>query len=179
MCRILPGIHSLEQHLKHLQNQPESYRPQHCPHCGKSGVWSHGRYQRKAPPGEGVAFALEAIFIPRFLCPHCRRSCSRLPACMAPLRRYLWRAQQAVFERLIAGESIRQVSRRLSLSRRTISRWGQWLRRRFDVHALHLRSRFAPLGRAVDWRAFWVGCFERMRLCEAMSWLERAGVVVP
>lgn len=179
MFRILPGIHSLEQHLEHLQHQPESYRPQRCPQCGKAGLWRHGRYERKAPPGEGVAFALDAIFIPRFLCPHCRRSCSRLPASIAPLRQYLWKAQQAVLAGLLAGESIRQVSRRLSLSRRTISRWWQWLRRRFDVHALHLRSRFPPLGRAVDWQAFWVGCFERMGLCEAMSWLDRAGVVVP
>ena len=179
MCRILPGIHSLEQHLEHLQDQPESYRPQRCPQCGKAGLWRHGCYERKAPPGEGVAFALDGLFIPRFLCPHCRRSCSRLPACIAPLRQYLWRVQQAVFERLIAGESIRRVSCTLWPSRRTVSRWWQWLSKQFDVHALHLRSRFPPLGRAVNWQAFWVGCFERMRLCEAMSWLDRAGVVVP
>jgi transposase-like protein len=179
MFRILPGIHSLEQHLAHLVDQPESYRPQRCPHCGKAGVWSHGHYERKAPPSEGVAFALDAIFIPRFLCPHCQRTCSRLPACIAPLRRYLWKVQQAVLARLLAGESIRQVSRTLLPSRRTIARWWQWLRSQFDVHALHLSSRFAELGRAVDWKAFWRGCFERMRLCEAMSWLDRAGVVVP
>ena len=179
MFRILPGIHSLEQHLEQLQHQPESYRPQRCPHCGKAGLWRHGHYERKAPRGEGVAFALSAICIPRFLCPHCRRSCSRLPASIAPRRQYLWKAQQAVLARLLAGESIRQVSRRWLPSRRTLSRWWQWLRGQFDVHAFHLRSRFPSLGRAADWKAFWVGCFERMRLCEAMSWLDRAGVVVP
>ena len=37
MCGILPGIHSLEQHLDHLQDQPESYRPQRCPNAAKRG----------------------------------------------------------------------------------------------------------------------------------------------
>lgn len=63
----------------------------------------HGHYERKAPPGEGVAFELEALFIPRFLCPHCRRTGSRLPTCVAPWRQYLWKAQQAVLEQLLAG----------------------------------------------------------------------------
>ena len=84
-----------------------------------------------------------------------------------------------MFERLLGGQSIRQVAERVLPSRRTIGRWWQWLRTHFDEHALHLRSRFAELGRAVDWKAFWVSCLERMRLCEAMSWLDRAGVVVP
>ncbi len=79
---ILPGIHSLEQHLEHLVHQPESYRPQRCPHCGKAGVWSHGRYERKAPPGEGLAFSLNPLGIPRFRCPHCQRT--PVPLCGLP-----------------------------------------------------------------------------------------------
>ena len=38
MALILPGIHSLVQHLQHLQLQPEAYRPSRCPHCGKARV---------------------------------------------------------------------------------------------------------------------------------------------
>ncbi len=64
-------------------------------------------------------------------------------------------------------------------SRRTVGRWWRWLEARFDVHALHLRSRFAELGRAVDWKGFWSRCFERMSLSEAMGWLDRVGVSVP
>jgi hypothetical protein len=47
-----------------------------------------------------------------------------------------------------------------------------------DLHGLHLRSRFPGLGRAVGWQAFWLRCFERMRLATAMGWLDRMGVSV-
>jgi hypothetical protein len=63
--------------------------------------------------------------------------------------------------------------------RRTIGRWWQSLEGRFDEHALHLRSRFSELGRAVDWKGFWSRCLERMSLAEAMGRLDRAGVSVP
>jgi len=49
----------------------------------------------------------------------------------------------------------------------------------FNTHSLHLRSRFPELGRAMDWKAFWSLCFERMSLGEAMGWLDRVGVRVP
>ena len=81
--------------------------------------------------------------------------------------------------KLILGESIREVARRLRPGRRTIGRWWQWLAASVDAHALHLRSRFAELGRAVDWKGFWALCFERMSLGEAMGWLDHAGVRVP
>ncbi len=80
---------------------------------------------------------------------------------------------------MIAGESIREVARRMWPSRRTIGRWWDWLQAQFDEHSLHLRSRFAELGRAVDWKGFWSRCFERMSLGEAMGWLDRVGVSVP
>ena len=37
MFRILPGIHSLEQRLEHLQSEPEAYRPECCPPSAKPG----------------------------------------------------------------------------------------------------------------------------------------------
>jgi transposase-like protein len=179
MARIVPGIHSPEQHLEHLRSDPEAYRPECCPHCGRAGVWRHGSYERKTPPGEGLAYTLGELRIPRFLCPRCERSCSRLPMGLAPLRHFLWKVQQVVLEGLIAGESIRQVSRRVWPSRRTISRWWQWLGRKFESHAFHLCSRFPELGRGVDMKPFWQGCLAQMGLGEAMSWLEQAGVAIP
>ena len=82
-------------------------------------------------------------------------------------------------EALLSGASIREVARRPRPSRRTVGRWWQWLAARFDTHALHLRSRFAELGRALDWNGFWSLCLARMSLGEAMGWLDRAGVRVP
>jgi transposase-like protein len=139
----------------------------------------HGHYERNAPRGEGLAFLLKALFIPRFLCPHCRITCSRLPACMAPWRQYLWKAQQAVLAWLLAGASLRAAARESKPSRRTVGRWWQWLKEHFDEHRFHLRSRFADLGRAVSLPAFWRACLEQMGLAEAMVWLEHEGVSVP
>ena len=179
MARMLPGIDTLEQHENQIQNDPDAYRPERCPHCGKVGLHRHGHYERNAPRGEGMAFSLGALFIPRFYCRQCRRTCSRLPACLSPKRQYWWQTQKAVLEQRIAGASVRAIARQMSPSRRTIGRWWQWLEARFDVHSLHLRSRFPELGRAADWKGFWSLCLETIGLSEAMSWLDHSEVVVP
>ena len=179
MSRMLPGIETLEQHRALLEDDPDAYKPERCPRCGKAGLHHHGRYERKAPRGEGLALLLGALLILRFFCPKCRGTCSRLPACLSPRRQYWWKSQQAVLERLSAGESVRKVARQMTPSRRTIGRWRHWLEGGFDLHGLYLRSRFPELGRAVGWQAFWSRCFEAMSLGEAMSWLDRAGVRVP
>ena len=179
MPRMLPGIETVEQHQEQLRDDPEAYRPERCWHCGKRGLRRHGHYERNVPRGEGMAFSLGSLFIPRFYCPACRGTCSRLPACLSPGRQYWWKSQQTVLERLISEESVREVARRLCPSRRTIGRWWQWLEGGFEVHGLHLRSRFAELGRTVNWKAFWLRCFECMGLGGAMGWLERSGVRVP
>ena len=179
MARMLPAIETLEQHQVQLREDPEAYRPERCPHCGKGGVHRHGHYERNVPPGESLAALLGSVLIPRFYCPKCHDTCSRLPGCLSPRRQYWWTSQQAVLELLILGATIREVARRLRPSRRTVSRWWQWLAARFDTHALHLRSRFAELGRAVDWKGFWSRCLERMGLGGAMGWLDHAGVRVP
>ena len=179
MARMLPGIETVEQHQQRIRDEPEAYRPERCHHCGKRGLHRHGRYERNAPQGEGLAFSLGSLFIPRFYCPTCHGTCSRLPACLSPWRQYWWKRQQAVLERLLSGASIRAVARRMWPSRRTVGRWWDWLQARFDAHSLPLRSRFPELGRAVDWKGFWLRCFERMSLGTAMGWLDRVGVRVP
>ena len=179
MPRMLPECSTLEQHQEHIRNDPDAYRPERCPHCGKAGLHHHGHYERNAPKGEGLALLLGVLLILRFFCPACRRTCSRLPGCLSPRRHYWWHSQQAVLALLVAGTSIRAVARRTTPSRRTIRRWWQALETRSIEFGLHLRSRFAELGRAVDWKAFWVRCFESMSLAEAMAWLDHAGVCVP
>ena len=170
MPRMLPGIETLTQHQQCLQSDPDVYRPERCPHCGKAGLHRHGHYARNPPRGEGLAFLLGTVLILRFYCPQCRRTCSRLPACLSPRRQYWWRTQQAVVERLLAGASRRAVAAQEWPSRRTIGRWWRGLQRQFEVHALHLRSRFAELGRAPGWPGFWSLCLAQMRLSVAMGW---------
>lgn len=48
MQRIVPGILSLAQHIQLLAEDPQRYRPAHCPHCQTSRPWGQGRYWRKA-----------------------------------------------------------------------------------------------------------------------------------
>jgi transposase-like protein len=179
MYRILPAIHSPGQHLRHLQSSPEDYRPQRCPHCGKAGVWLHGHYLRKADREGSAEGYLDPVPIPRFYCAHCRSTCSRLPACIAPRRWYSWGIQQAVLVLLLAGNSLRRVSRRQQASRRTLGRWWAWLQAHFTQHAFHLRSRFPELGRHTSLRAFWSACFRRWSLAAAMALLDQDGVPVP
>jgi transposase-like protein len=179
MSRMLPGIETLEQHRELLERNRDAYKPERCPRCGKAGLHHHGHYERNAPRGEGLALALGLLIILRFFCPGCRGTCSRLPSCLSPRRQYWWKHQQAVLERLSAEESVRKVARELMPSRRTIGRWRHWIAGQFDLHGLHLRSRFVQLGRAQGWPAFWSLCLQTMSLGEAMGWIERVGVRVP
>lgn len=179
MPRMLPGIESLDHHQTLLESTPDAYKPERCPHCGKAGLHRHGHYERNAPRGEGLSLAVGLLIILRFFCPACRRTCSRLPACLSPWRQYWWACQQVVVERLSAGASVREVARETRPSRRTIGRWRRWIAGRFDEHSLHLRSRFAELGRAVGWPGFWALCLQTLSLSEAMGWVERLGVAVP
>ena len=179
MKRIVPGIGSLEQHLYHLEHDPQVYRPSCCPHCGKAGLHRHGSYERNTPRGQGQALSLAPLLILRFYCPCCRSSCSRLPACLSPRRHYDWACQQAVLSLLLAGISMSEVARRWWPSRHTLSCWVRRWTDQFAEHALHLRHRFPELGRHDGWRSFWSACFDQMPLREAMTLLDRAGVIVP
>ena len=88
MSRMLPGIETLEQHQAQLENDPDSYKPERCPRCGKAGLHHHGHYKRNTPRGEGLALVLGLLIVLRFFCSGCRRTCSRLPSCLSPRRQY-------------------------------------------------------------------------------------------
>ncbi len=179
MCRILPAIDSLDQHLFQLEHHPEAYRPERCPHCGMGDLWRHGYYFRKADR-EGVdGFYLDPVPIPRYYCGDCTRTCSRLPSIIAPHRWYLWPVQQTVLALLLSGFSVRKVACKCRPGRRTISRWWYWLEQRFDLHSFHLRNRFPELGRYAGLTSFWMACFDRMSLADAMACLDRESVIIP
>jgi hypothetical protein len=179
MSRILPAIASLDQHLYQLEHQPEAYRPACCPHCGMGVLWCHGYYYRKADREGSEGHYLDPVPIPRYYCPDCKQTCSRLPSCIAPRRWYLWVVQQAVFALLLSGSSFREAARQCQPGRRTISRWWHWLEARFDQYRFHLRSRFQALGCHDSFTAFWSASFRQMSLATAMAWLDRDGAVIP
>lgn len=179
MTVIVPGITTLEQHRDQLQHQPERYRPDRCPHCGKAGLWCHGRYARKADRQGRGRCCLNPVWIPRFWCRYCRRTCSCLPECIAPRRWYLWAVQQLVLWVVLCGGSVRHASHVGGVSRRTVRRWRDWLSERFLLFSSVLRARCAALGRCRTPVAFWRGCLAQLDLAQAMRWLNHDGVVVP
>lgn len=179
MALIVPAILSLVEHIKTLQSNPEAYRPEQCPHCGKAGLWCHGYYFRQADRDNPSQESLNPVPIPRFRCPHCEQTCSVLPECIPPRRWYLWAVQQSVFTLLLAGCSIRHISEQVPPRRRTIQRWQARWKERFDLHSFHLRNLIPDLGRCTGFQAFWQACLSRMPLSFAMLVLNQYGVAVP
>ena len=177
MYRIVLEYLTLEQHLRAVVSSPQSYRPDRCPHCGSGNLWCHGCYDRKADHSSHAA--LNPVPVPRFRCPGCSRTCSRLPLCICPRRWYGWALQQLVFSLRLSGVSLRRTAAVTGLARHTVRRWWRWLEAGSGDFAFYLRSRFHDLGRTTDTPSFWRACFARMPLCGAMAWLDGDGVTVP
>jgi hypothetical protein len=60
-----------------------------------------------------------------------------------------------------------------------VRRWRDWLRKRSEVFAFHLRSRVAELGRCgTEHELFWRGALAHMPLAQAMVLLDR-DLIVP
>jgi hypothetical protein len=172
MDRIVVGISSLEQHEQRLRETPELYRPPCCPHCGIKTIWNHGRYYRKADLCHRGEANLNPVAIPRYCCSLCRRTCSRLPECIAPRRWYNFLLQQIG---LGDGESL--CGSCPTPARRTVGRWSDWLAQRGAEFRLVLTSRFPELGRAGDDENFWPQIFAAMGLSRAMAWCDRELIV--
>jgi len=178
MHRIVATVTSLEQHLRLLVDEPERYRPPACPRCGLGKLWRHGCYRRKAERGAGASAARNPVPVPRFLCPGCEHTCSRLPVCIAPRRWYNWVIQQCVLCCLAAGGSLHAAARSCQVARHTARRWGAWLIQRGEQFAFFLRSRAPEWGRVSDSAAFWRARLAERQLPELMAWLDR-DLIVP
>ncbi len=179
MSSILAKITSLGQHIKHLCDHPQDYRPPQCPHCHKAGVWIHGSYGRMADRDEKTGGHLNPVTIPRFRCPHCKKTCSVLPECIPPRRWYLWDIQQAVLQLLLAGHPLPSTKPARHPGIATIRHWWNWFQESFLCHADALRSRFPEFGRLVGFYEFWKTCLTKMSLSEAMYWLHKSGLSIP
>jgi transposase-like protein len=178
MDRIVGSITSLAQHLIALATETEVYRPAACPHCRCGTMWGHGCYYRKADRSAGDAQSLNPVPVLRFLCRACVRTCSRLPACIAPRRWYDWFVQQAVLLLLLAGGSVRHCAQCTGRARSTVRRWWTWLHERGEQFAFCLRSRLPELGRVADFASFWRNVIEGLSLQQSMVLLD-GELVVP
>jgi hypothetical protein len=177
MSRIVASVTTLEQHIEAIQQTPEIYRPLSCPHCGIKIVWRHGGYTRKAerqPRGEG---SRNPVPILRYCCSACRRTCSRLPLCIAPRRWHDWSVQQGVLERLLNGASPPRAGAVVP-DRRTVGRWWHWLQECGPTFEFHLRARLPELGRLDGFGDFWRHALKSLGLAAAMARLDQE-IIVP
>ena len=177
MHRIVSTITSLPQHFHAVEQNPDVCRPSRCPHCGLNVLWRHGCYHRKADRSGCAVRSCNPVPICRFCCAGCRRTCSRLPLCIAPRRWYDWAVQQVVLQSLLCGWSLHRCSRSACLDRHTLRRWRDWLGERSDTFMFTLRSRFPEWGR-IDAQDFWRTVLGDMSLAHAMAWLDR-DLIVP
>lgn len=180
---ILSFITSLSQHLTHVEQHPEDYRPDRCPYCGLSVLHLWGSYYRMPDRGSPTSESMNPVKILRFKCPdkECGRTCSMLPACIPPRRWYLWEDQQQVLSELLNGASIRQVSQSLTPSRRTVARWWRWMNDHYKIFSLHilnhLHQELGHYNRSAH--DFWSALFEQRSLMEGMVFNLDAGVKIP
>lgn len=187
MRLILADINGLDQHVSTFLDDPDFYRPERCPHCGKAGLWCHGVYYRNAKCEKGVGCSAP---IPRFRCPleACGSTCSVLPEYIPPRRWYHWVVQQLVFALLLRGFSLVHVSEQLSMlyqhlpglpSISTVYRWSVAWQEQYHRHRLHLCNLVPELGRSTGYPQFWQLVFAQMPLSRAMLQLNQTGEIVP
>ena len=178
MDRIVASVTTLDQHLEAVRTNRDVYRPQACPHCRLGGLWRHGCYHRKADRSAGGGGSRNPVPVLRYLCRGCLRTCSRLPACIAPRRWYDWAMQQVVLLLMLSGCSLHCCCRCTCRARRTVRRWRDWLKERSETFAFFLRSRLPRLGRSADHDSLWRNVLDSMSLAQAMAWLDR-DLIVP
>ena len=173
MQRIVAGIISLAQHEQAIAQTPEVYRPPCCPHCGIKTIWKHGCYFRKADLCNRGEARHNPVPILRYCCSVCRRTCSRLPECIAPRRWYNWLLQQLWLRAVLDTAVPAPRSACQTPARCTVRRWAGWLQERGAQLRLALTSRFAELGRVGDDGEFWLGVFDTLGLSGAMAWCDQ------
>ena len=177
MKRIVASVTTLEQHVEAIRQTPEIYRPLCCPHCGVRRIWRHGSYTRKADRRHQGESSLNPVPILRYCCADCRRTCSRLPRCIAPRRWHDWSVQQGVLDGLLNGYSQHHCAHADAPDRRTVGRWWHWLQERGQVFEFHLRSRLPELGRVFGFNKFWRQVLDTMGLAAAMALLDQEMIV--
>jgi hypothetical protein len=95
------------------------------------------------------------------------------------LRWYLWRIQQAAVTLFFSDISFTKISQRITPSRWTISRWLKGFTDQFELHALHLKSKWSWLGYQASLNEFWSALLNKIDLSYAMLFLNNQGVTVP
>jgi transposase-like protein len=178
MVHILAEIMSLAQYNDQC-HATQLDRLTNCLECGRANPWCHGCYSRKSDRMHLPDESLNPIFIQRYYCPGCGKTCSVLPECIPPRRWYLWETQQAAILLFLLGESARSIEKQVKPSRHTIKRWVSWLIVQFKLHKDTLCNHFPSLGCFTEPSSFWQPVFDKLSLSTAMRLCHAAGVSIP
>ena len=179
MCRMIGSIRTLKQHLFTLKSDPCFYKLKRCPQCRRGGLWAHGVYYRKGDRSLVSENRSVLLPIPRFFCPHCNSTCSRLPMCLSPRRWYPWDAQGLALLLVLEVIPLARIREWVGACADTVRRWRTWLAERSGTLEFHLRSAFPYLGRHGQGDAFWSAALRKPGLPEAMAAVCRQEVPVP
>lgn len=179
MVHIFADILSLVQYINSLKNNPKEIHLDHCLYCGKSNPWRHGGYFRKADRINPSSDSLNSVFVQRYYCTDCKKTCSTLPECIPPRRWYLWDLQHVIFLLLLSGKSAYSVAKEVIPSYKTIKRWLDRFLKQFRFHKDALCTHFPELGRAINMIDFWQIALQTMNLGKAMRLCHITGVIIP
>jgi transposase-like protein len=179
MQLIMPNIVTLIQHINLQTDKSIDNRPDKCLSCGKAGLHRHATYPRQSDRENHGSASLNPIFIQRYLCPHCQKTCSVLPECIPPRRWYPWYIQQAILLACLLGKSLNEISKEHIPGRSTCKRWFTWLQTRFVDFSQTLRAIYPEFGRYSTFKSFWLACFQKTRLSKIMWYCHQSGVIVP
>lgn len=178
MMYIMAGIMSLLQYVEQCHDD-KIKRLASCGCCGRANPWGHGCYPRKSDRINSASESLNFIFIPRYYCPGCRKTCSVLPECIPPRRWYLWETQQAAILQFFLEGSARAVEKKVKPSRHTITRWVAWIIVQYYSYKDALCTQFPSFGLLTEPVAFWRHVFDKVSLSTAMRLCHVAGVSIP
>lgn len=174
---ILTGILSLSQYVTQIQEN-KIERISHCP-CGRAHPHRHGGYKRQSDRLNESGESLNPVFIQRYYCLGCRKTCSALPECIASWRWYLWETQQEALFLMLLGQSAYAVEKKMQPSRHTLARWFAWIMNQFVLIKDALCVHFPDLGIFIKPVDFWQALFKKMSLATAMRLCHLQGVPVP
>ena len=179
MPYIVSGILSLIQYIDFITLKSETLRLKQCLCCGRAAPWFHGGYLRESDRINLSSESLNPIFIQRYYCPDCGKTCSVLPECIPPRRWYLWETQQTAILLLLLGSSANNAEQQVKPSRHTIKRWVAWLIAQFQLHKDALCTHFPSFGLFTEPADFWIHVFNKLSLSAAMRICHVAEVPIP
>jgi transposase-like protein len=139
-----PFAGSVQQYIEHLDN-PDSYRPAHCPQCqAKHPLTAHGFYTRTL-----IDTAFDGVIrVRRYLCQTCQRTVSLLPEFALPyLRSSISVIALFLITRLLLTQTLTNASR--TAPPPMPYQRGQFWIRRFRAQAESVCAALAALTRPV------------------------------